>query len=58
VNGRRCGLRIAEMKRLPPRDMIRLATVRYLNDRAQSIFGGSSEIQHDIMARTLFQEQR
>jgi len=40
------------------RDMIRLATVRYLNDRAQSIFGGSSEIQHDIMARTLFQEQR
>lgn len=51
-------MRIAEMKRLPPRDMIRLATVRYLNDRAQSIFGGSSEIQHDIMARTLFQEQR
>jgi len=40
------------------RDMTRLATVRYLNDRAQTIFGGSSEIQHDIMARTLFQEQR
>ena len=40
------------------RDMLRLATVRYLNDRAQTIFGGSSEIQHDIMARTLFQEQR
>jgi len=39
------------------RDMIRLAAPRYLNDRAQSIFGGSSEIQHDIMARTLLQER-
>ena len=39
------------------RDMMRLAAPRYLNDRAQSIFGGSSEIQHDIMARTLLQER-
>jgi len=40
------------------RDMMRLAVPRYLNDRAQSIFAGTAEIQHDIMARTVFQEQR
>jgi acyl-CoA dehydrogenase len=41
----------------PTRDMMRLAVPRYLNDRAQSIFAGTAEIQHDIMARTVFQER-
>ncbi|MCP1472334.1 acyl-CoA dehydrogenase [Sphingobium sp. OAS761] len=41
----------------PARDMMRLAVPRYLNDRSQSIFAGTAEIQHDIMARTVFQEQ-
>jgi alkylation response protein AidB-like acyl-CoA dehydrogenase len=28
-------------------------TARYLNDRAASIYGGSNEIQRDILARQL-----
>jgi alkylation response protein AidB-like acyl-CoA dehydrogenase len=31
-----------------------IAPLKYLNDRAASIYGGSNEIQRNIMARTLF----
>ncbi|MEX0404687.1 acyl-CoA dehydrogenase family protein [Aquibium sp. LZ166] len=34
------------------------ATARYLNDRARSIYGGSNEIQRNIIARLILEEHR